>query len=58
MGQIAGYTVADYLLQHASRDRRSASVPTSTWDAALSYVRDSADAARLANSARHRLLYR
>jgi AcrR family transcriptional regulator len=32
MGQIAGYTVADYLIQHASRERRSARVPASTWD--------------------------
>jgi hypothetical protein len=51
MGQIAGYTAADYLLQHAIRERRSARVPASTWDAALSQIRDPADAARLANSA-------
>ena len=58
MGQIAGYTVADYLLQHASRERRSARVPASTWDAILSHIRDPADAERLADSARGRLLYR
>ena len=58
MGQVAGYTVADYLIQHASRERRSARVPASTWDAVLSHVRDPADAARLADSARNRLLYR
>ena len=58
MGQIAGYTVADYLLQHASRERRSARVPASTWDALLSHIRDPADAARLADSAERRLLYR
>ena len=52
MGQVAGYTVADYLLQHASRERRSARVPASTWDALLSHIRDPADAARLADSAR------
>ena len=52
MGQVAGYTVADYLLQHASRERRSARVPASTWDALLSHLRDPADAARLADSAR------
>ena len=57
MGQVAGYTVADYLLQHASRERRAARVPASTWDAALSHVRDPADAARLAASAQGRLLY-
>ena len=58
MGQIAGYTAADYLIQHASRERCSARVPASTWDAALSHIRDPADAALLADSARHRLLYR
>ena len=51
MGQVAGYTVADYLVQHASRERRYARVPASTWDAILSHVRDPADAARLADSA-------
>ena len=33
MGRIAGYTVADYLIQHASRERRYERVPASTWDA-------------------------
>ena len=36
----------------------TARVPASTWDALLSHVRDPADAARLADSARNRLLYR
>jgi len=58
MGQVTGYTVADYLLQHASRERRPAQVPASTWDALLRHIRDPADAARLADSARDRLLYR
>ena len=58
MGQVTGYAVADYLLQHASRERRPARVPASTWDAVLSQLRDPADAARLADSARGRLLYR
>ena len=35
MGQVAGYTAADYLIQHASRERRYARVPASTWDARL-----------------------
>ena len=47
MGQVAGYTVADYLLQHASQERRFGRVPASTWDALLSHLRDPADAARL-----------
>ena len=45
MGQVAGYTAADYLIQHASRERRYARVPASTWDAVLSYIRDPADTA-------------
>ena len=58
MGQVAGYTPADYLIQHADRDRRYSRVPASTWDAVLSHLRDPADIARLADSARGRLLYR
>jgi TIR domain len=58
MGQITGYTVADYLIQHASRERRYARVPASTWDVILSHIRDPADTTRLAGSARDRLLYR
>jgi len=57
MGQVAGYTAADYLIQHASRERRYAQVPASTWDA-FSHIRDPADTARLADSAKDRLLYR
>ena len=58
MGQITGYTAADYLIQHASRDRRSVRPPGSTWDSVLSCIHDPADAARLAESAKARLLYR
>jgi hypothetical protein len=58
MGQIVGYNAADYLIQHAIRERHYARVPASTWDAILSCVRDPADAARLAYNARRRLLYR
>jgi TIR domain len=57
MGQVAGYTVADYLIQHASRKRHYSRVPASTWDAALSLICDPADNARLADNARNRLLY-
>jgi hypothetical protein len=57
MGQVAGYTAADYLIQHATRQRRSARVPASTWDAALRHLHDPADTARLATSAENRLLY-
>ena len=58
MGQIDGYTVADYLLQHASRERRFARLPASTWDALLRHLHDPADTARLAERAKDRLLYR
>ena len=58
MGQVTGYTAADYLIQRASRERRSARLPASTWDAVLSHVCDPADIARLAKSAEDRLLYR
>lgn len=58
IGRVAGYTAADYLVQQASRERRYARVPASTWDAVLSHVSDPADAARLADSASSRLLHR
>jgi thioredoxin-like negative regulator of GroEL len=57
MGQVAGYIPADYLIQHASRERHYARPPASTWDAILTHVRDPADIARLAYSAKSRLLY-
>ena len=57
MGQIDGYVIADYLIQHASQERRYARVPASTWDAAISHIRDADDAVRLAASAKNRLLY-
>ena len=43
MGRVAGYTAADYLIQHASRERRYAFVPARTWDAVLSHIRDPDD---------------
>ena len=58
MGQIAGYTAADYLIQHATRERFYARVPASAWDAIVRHTQDRADAARLAYSARKRLRYR
>ena len=42
MGRVAGYTVADYLIQHAIGERRYARLPASAWDAALGYIRDPA----------------
>lgn len=46
IGPAAGYTVADYLIQHASRAGRYTLVPASTWDAILRYVADTARASR------------
>jgi hypothetical protein len=57
MGQVAGYSAADYLIQYVSRERRYARVPASTWDAILGHISDPADVARLADSASDRLLY-
>ena len=40
MGRIAGYIAAEYLIQHASQERRYTHVPASTWNAILSHIRD------------------
>ncbi len=58
MGRVAGYTAADYLIQHATQERRYARIPASTWDAVLIHLGNPADTARLADSAKNRLLYR
>ncbi|OHV43435.1 toll/interleukin-1 receptor domain-containing protein [Pseudofrankia sp. BMG5.36] len=57
MGQVAGYTVADYLFQHVTAVRRFDRVPASTWSALVEHVNDAADCTRLADSALARLLY-
>lgn len=51
---IAGYKIADFLIQYASQERGCTRIPVSTWDAILSHVRDPSDAARLADSATSR----
>ncbi|MFI7455502.1 hypothetical protein ACIBQX_49145 [Nonomuraea sp. NPDC049714] len=59
MGQLpAGYVLADYLLQYAGRQRRTAKIPATTWQALVDHVTDHADQARLGHSAISRLLYR
>jgi tetratricopeptide (TPR) repeat protein len=55
--RVLGYTVADYLLQRLSRQRRSARVPAATWQALISHTSDYGDLRRLADSAGNRLLY-
>lgn len=57
MRRFAGYTVADYLLQHAAVTRCTAQVPASTWEALLTHA-SAADATTLARSAQNRQLYR
>jgi hypothetical protein len=57
MGQIAGYIPADYLIQHAGKQRRNEPVPAAAWDAMLTCLTDPADSYRLAQSAESRLLY-
>jgi hypothetical protein len=57
MGKVNGYVAADYLIQHASRERRDVRVPASTWDAVISHVHDPADSVKLGDSGNHRLLY-
>lgn len=52
-----GYTVADYLLQRLARERRAVRVPATTWRAFIAHTSDHGDLARLANSAKARLLY-
>ena len=58
IGQVAGYTAADYLIQYVGRKRHYERVPASTWDAIVSYSRDLADTFRFADSATNRMLYR
>jgi hypothetical protein len=54
---IIGYTVADYLLQHALRQRRTAAVPEATWQALTDHRHAPADLIRLASSAANRMLH-
>ena len=43
MGQIAGYTVADYLIQHASRARRTTCPPLTLWEGCLARLGNAGD---------------
>ena len=58
MGQVAGYTVADYLIQHASRERRSTACPPApgTPSSAISAIPPTPPGSRTAPGGR--LLYR
>jgi tetratricopeptide (TPR) repeat protein len=50
MGKVRGYTVAEYLHQHAVNERRSLRIPETTWRAALEYIDDDRLAGRLADA--------
>jgi TPR repeat protein/transcriptional regulator with XRE-family HTH domain len=58
MGEVGGYVVADYLLQHGQTTRQAVPPPGSLWDAAAIYTTDSDDRVRLAQAAVSRRLYR
>jgi tetratricopeptide (TPR) repeat protein len=56
--QSLGYTVADYLLQHLTRQRRTTHLSALTWQALTDHPHPNDDLTRLADSAEQRLLYR
>jgi len=56
-GTIAGYQVADYLLQEGARTRFFTPTPTGAWNAYVDLVADPADVDNLAHNARQRRLY-
>ena len=56
--KILGYTVADYLLQRLTRQRRSTRLSAVTWQALIDHTRDDHDLGRLALHVDYRLLYR
>jgi hypothetical protein len=57
MGEVDGYTAADYLIQHASRERREELPPFAFWDAVSVHV-NAADLPEFAYNAQVRGLYR
>lgn len=57
MGQLIGYTVADYLQQYAAPLRHRDPIPVSLWDAMVGSAKAD-DLERVADAAQHRLLYR
>ena len=51
MGRVAGYTPADYLVQHVTWERPRTRIPASTWEALVAATLDRDDTLRLAGSA-------
>ncbi|GGM45125.1 hypothetical protein ACFFX1_43080 [Dactylosporangium sucinum] len=58
MGEVDGYTVADFLQQQAGGARHAEPVPDSAWQAAVEHVGDVEDLGRLARGAERTLRYR
>jgi hypothetical protein len=57
MGQRAGYTVAEYLLQQTEAERAGAPVPAELWKVCLDHVANPVDLTRLGESAESRREY-
>jgi RNA polymerase sigma factor (sigma-70 family) len=57
MGNIAGYVVADYLIQHIGGLRWTSVVPSSAWDSYCQAIANADDLLRLGDSAQARLLH-
>jgi TPR repeat protein len=58
MGSLAGYTVADFLLQHGHTTRRADLPSGSLWDSAVAHITHVDDRVQLAHEAQERSLYR
>lgn len=57
MGNVAGYEVSDYLLQHITSARHASPVPATTWRAIVAQADNPEDLAALASSADSRMFY-
>lgn len=55
---VAGYVLADYLLQHLARERHREVIPRRVWGALVREASDEADIGRLADAAEHRCIFR
>jgi tetratricopeptide (TPR) repeat protein len=50
MGKVSGYTVAEYLQQHAANERRHIGIPEGAWKAALDNIDDQSLIGRVADA--------
>ncbi|MER6590348.1 helix-turn-helix domain-containing protein [Micromonospora purpureochromogenes] len=58
MGGIAGYSIADFLVQYGRSVRNGVVPPDSLWSSAVAHIEDLADRTRLGWAAQHRCLNR